>query len=65
MPDKHRRAELPPLDEDTRAEKEPWLGYAILLGFLVIAIVIALFVLRPGHDLFSDLPGSISNAPGA
>ena len=39
--------------------------YAILLGFLAIAIIIALFFLRNVlRDLFSDAASSVSNAPG-
>ena len=40
--------------------------YAILLGFLAIAIIIALFFLRNVlRDLFSDAASSVSNAPTA
>jgi Flp pilus assembly pilin Flp len=39
--------------------------YAILLGFLAIAIIVALFFLRNIlRDLFSDAASSVSNAPG-
>lgn len=39
--------------------------YAILLGFLAIAIIIALFFLRNEiRELFSDAASSVSNAPG-
>jgi len=39
--------------------------YAILLGFLAIAIIIALFFLRNEiRELFSDAASSISGAPG-
>ena len=39
--------------------------YAILLGFLAIAIIIALYFLRNVlRDLFSDAASSVSNAPG-
>ena len=39
--------------------------YAILLGFLAIAIIIALYFLRDVlRDLFSDAASSVSNAPG-
>jgi Flp pilus assembly pilin Flp len=39
--------------------------YAILLGFLAIAIIIALFFLRNVlRQLFSDAASSVSNAPG-
>ena len=40
--------------------------YAILLGFLAIAIIIALYFLRNVlRDLFSDAASSVSLAPGA
>ena len=39
--------------------------YAILLGFLAIAIIIALYFLRNVlRELFSDAASSVSNAPG-
>ncbi len=39
--------------------------YAILLGFLAIAIIIALFFLRNEiRELFSNAASSISRAPG-
>ena len=39
--------------------------YAILLGFLAIAIIVALFFLRDVlRELFSDAASSVSNAPG-
>ena len=39
--------------------------YAILLGFLAIAIIVALYFLRNIlRDLFSDAASSVSNAPG-
>ena len=39
--------------------------YAILLGFLAIAIIVALFFLRNIlRDLFSDAASSVSGAPG-
>ena len=39
--------------------------YAILLGFLAIAIIIALFFLRNVlRSLFSNAASSVSNAPG-
>ena len=39
--------------------------YAILLGFLAIAIIVALFFLRDVlRGLFSDAAASVSNAPG-
>ena len=39
--------------------------YAILLGFLAIAIIVALFFLRNVlRNLFSDAASSVSNAPG-
>jgi Flp pilus assembly pilin Flp len=40
--------------------------YAILLGFLAIAIIIALFFLRNVlRGLFSDASSSVSNAPSS
>jgi Flp pilus assembly pilin Flp len=39
--------------------------YAILLGFLAVAIIVALFFLRNQiRDLFSKAGSSISGAPG-
>jgi len=39
--------------------------YAILLGFLALAIIVALFFLRNhSSPLFSDASSSVSNAPG-
>ena len=39
--------------------------YAILLGFLAIAIIVALFFLRNVlRNLFSDAASSVSRAPG-
>ena len=39
--------------------------YAILLGFLAIAIIVALFFFRNIlRDLFSDAASSVSDAPG-
>jgi Flp pilus assembly pilin Flp len=39
--------------------------YAILLGFLAIAIIVALFFLRNVlRDLFSEAASSVDNAPG-
>ena len=39
--------------------------YAILLGFLAIAIIIALFFLRNVlRQLFSDAANSVNSAPG-
>jgi Flp pilus assembly pilin Flp len=38
--------------------------YAILLGFLAIAIIVALFFLRDVlRDLFSEAASSVNNAP--
>ena len=40
--------------------------YAILLGFLAIAIIVALFFLRNVlRSLFSSAASSVSNAPGS
>ena len=39
--------------------------YAILLGFLAIAIIVALFFLRDVlRELFSDAANSVQDAPG-
>jgi len=50
----------------SREDGQTTTEYAILLGFLAIAIIIALFFLRNVlRDLFSDAASSVSNAPGA
>ena len=49
-----------------REEGQTTTEYAILLGFLAIAIIIALFFLRNVlRSLFSTAASSVSNAPGA
>ena len=49
----------------SREDGQTTTEYAILLGFLAIAIIIALFFLRNVlRDLFSDAASSVSNAPG-
>jgi Flp pilus assembly pilin Flp len=48
-----------------REEGQTTTEYAILLGFLAIAIIIALFFLRNVlRSLFSNAASSVSNAPG-
>lgn len=48
-----------------REEGQTTTEYAILLGFLAIAIIIAIFFLRNEiRQLFSDAASSVSNAPG-
>ena len=48
-----------------REEGQTTTEYAILLGFLAIAIIIALFFLRNVlRSLFSSAASSVSNAPG-
>jgi Flp pilus assembly pilin Flp len=47
-----------------REEGQTTTEYAILLGFLAIAIIIALYFLRGVlRDLFSEAASSVSNAP--
>ena len=47
-----------------REEGQTTTEYAILLGFLAIAIIIALFFLRNVlRSLFSNAASSVSNAP--
>jgi len=48
-----------------REEGQTTTEYAILLGFLAIAIIIALFFLRNVlRSLFSSAASSVSSAPG-
>lgn len=50
----------------SREEGQTTTEYAILLGFLAIAIIIALFFLRDVlRELFSDAAQSVDEAPGA
>ena len=48
-----------------REEGQTTTEYAILLGFLAIAIIIAIFFLRNViRQLFSDAANSVNSAPG-
>jgi Flp pilus assembly pilin Flp len=52
-------------DVRNREEGQTTTEYAILLGFLAIAIIIALFFLRNVlRSLFSSAASSVSSAPG-
>ena len=52
-------------DLRNREEGQTTTEYAILLGFLAIAIIIALFFLRNVlRSLFSSAASSVSSAPG-
>ena len=51
-------------DLRNREDGQTTTEYAILLGFLAIAIIVALFFLRGVlRQLFSDAASSVSNAP--
>ena len=59
------RAQIAFTELKEREDGQTTTEYAILLGFLAIAIIIALFFLRNVlRDLFSDAASSVSNAPG-
>jgi Flp pilus assembly pilin Flp len=59
------RAQVAANELRNREDGQTTTEYAILLGFLAIAIIIALFFLRNVlRDLFSDAASSVSNAPG-
>jgi Flp pilus assembly pilin Flp len=59
------RAQVAASELRNREDGQTTTEYAILLGFLAIAIIIALFFLRTVlRDLFSDAASSVSNAPG-
>lgn len=59
------RMQVAATDLRNREEGQTTTEYAILLGFLAIAIIIALFFLRNVlRELFSDAASSVSNAPG-
>jgi Flp pilus assembly pilin Flp len=59
------RMQVAATDLRNREEGQTTTEYAILLGFLAIAIIIALFFLRDVlRGLFSDAASSVSNAPG-
>jgi Flp pilus assembly pilin Flp len=53
-------------DLRNREDGQTTTEYAILLGFLAIAIIVAIVLLRGAiQGLFSDAASSVSNAPGA
>lgn len=59
------RMQVAATDLRNREEGQTTTEYAILLGFLAIAIIVALFFLRDVlRGLFSDAASSVSNAPG-
>jgi Flp pilus assembly pilin Flp len=59
------RAQVAAHELRNREDGQTTTEYAILLGFLAIAIIIALFFLRNVlRELFSDAASSVSNAPG-
>jgi len=59
------RAQVAASELRNREDGQTTTEYAILLGFLAIAIIVALFFLRNIlRDLFSDAASSVSNAPG-
>ena len=59
------RLQIAAVELRERQDGQTTTEYAILLGFLAIAIIIALFFLRNVlRDLFSDAASSVSNAPG-
>ena len=59
------RLQVAVYDLRNREEGQTTTEYAILLGFLAIAIIIALFFLRNVlRGLFSDAASSVSGAPG-
>ncbi len=53
-------------DLRNREEGQTTTEYAILLGFLAIAIIVAILLLRDEiRELFSEAASSVDNAPGA
>lgn len=53
-------------DVRNREEGQTTTEYAILLGFLAIAIIVAILLLRDEiRGLFSDAASSVANAPGS
>jgi Flp pilus assembly pilin Flp len=53
-------------DLRNREEGQTTTEYAILLGFLAIAIIVAILLLRDEiRQLFSDAAASVSGAPGS
>jgi Flp pilus assembly pilin Flp len=58
------RAQIAVAAVQEREDGQTTTEYAILLGFLAIAIIIALFFLRGVlRDLFSNAASSVSNGP--
>ncbi len=59
------RLQLAATELREREDGQTTTEYAILLGFLAIAIIVALFFLRDViRDLFSNAASSVSQAPG-
>ena len=59
------RAQIAFSELKEREDGQTTTEYAILLGFLAIAIIIALFFLRNVlRSLFSSAASSVANAPG-
>jgi Flp pilus assembly pilin Flp len=59
------RLQITVAEQREREDGQTTTEYAILLGFLAIAIIIALFFLRNVlRSLFSSAASSVSNAPG-
>ena len=58
------RVQIAVVELREREDGQTTTEYAILLGFLAIAIIVALFFLRNVlRNLFSDAASSVSNAP--
>ncbi|HLE99433.1 MAG TPA: hypothetical protein VI540_05995 [Gaiellaceae bacterium] len=59
------RIQVAASDLRNREEGQTTTEYAILLGFLAIAIIVAILFLRDEiRELFSDAGNSVANAPG-
>jgi Flp pilus assembly pilin Flp len=59
------RPQIAAVELRERQEGQTTTEYAILLGFLAIAIIVALFFLRNVlRSMFSKAASSVSNAPG-
>jgi Flp pilus assembly pilin Flp len=59
------RVQVAVSDLRNREEGQTTTEYAILLGFLAIAIIVAILLLRDEiQELFSDAASSVGNAPG-
>jgi Flp pilus assembly pilin Flp len=59
------RVQVAASDLRNREEGQTTTEYAILLGFLAIAIIVAILLLRDEiQGLFSDAASSVANAPG-